>query len=57
MITKALPLLYQKQDEIARSVMQNPTQLDPILVAGQWQGLDMAIEILKALYADKDEDS
>lgn len=56
---KLLNVLTLKRAEVATSALMNPadrTQFEYGRVSGQYQGLTMAIEAVKEIMADKDED-
>lgn len=55
MIEKLIPLIRQKQDELASSAMQYPAHTDHMLRAGQWQGLQMVLEMVDEILNDSAE--
>lgn len=55
MLDKIISLIKQQQKELAESEMMNPSD-DHLLVAGQWQGLNMALQIIDRILSENDRD-
>lgn len=55
MVEKLIPLIRQKQVELAEAAMQYPAHTDHMLRAGQWQGLQMVLDMIDQIVNDAQE--
>lgn len=56
MIEKVIPKLLARQDDIARGAMERPNfgNEQHLLQAGQWQGIQQALDIINEFLSDID---
>lgn len=55
MIEKLVPLIHQKQLQLAEQVMRYPATTDHMLFAGQWQGLQLALGMIDQIVRDDEQ--
>lgn len=56
MIEKVIPEILSKQRELSDAAMRFPQHTDALLRAGQWQGLQLALDIINAVISEIDQD-
>lgn len=58
MIEKVIPKLLERQVDIAKAAMERPTLSGDchLLQAGQWQGIQQALDIINEFLADIGQD-
>lgn len=55
MIEKLIPLIHQEQRRLAEQAMRYPATTDHMLFAGQWQGLQLALELIDHVLLDDEQ--
>ena len=56
MIEKVIPEILSKQRDLADAAMRFPQHMDALLRAGQWQGLQMALDIIHEIVNEVNQD-